>query len=371
MPAEKVRVLHIFRCLELGGLENRILRLAKGLDPQEFQVDFLTFRKTPFAPLEPPPSTRHTLFEVAPGLHPQRLLALSRFIRDGRYDIVHTHNWSVMFYGILAARLAGVPRVFHGEHGMDLENLHHTSWKRLLAQKALARMADRVVCVNEFVADHNKSKWRMGEDKFRVIHNGVDIGRFQPRAESGSPTVTIGTVGRMVAVKDYPTLLRAFRLLLDRLPGRDLRLLVVGDGPERQALGELAGQLGIAERVDFPGELRKPEDGYRRMDLFVNTSRFEGMSNTILESMACGLPVIASAVPGNQIWLTRESNALFYEVGNAQSLADRMRELVDDPAAMAALGRKNRARVERDFDNQVFLKTYRQTYFDCLEKRAA
>jgi len=229
----------------------------------------------------------------------------------------------------------------------------------------------RPVCVNEFVADHNKSKWGMGDRKFRVIHNGVDTARFRPRTEAASSTITIGTVGRMVAVKDYPTLLRAFRLLLDRLPGRDLRLLVVGDGPERQALGELAAQLGITGRVDFPGELRTPEDGYRRMDVFVNTSRFEGMSNTILEAMASGLPVIASAVPGNQIWLTREGNALFFECGSAEDLAGRMQQLVDDPAAMAALGHKNRARVERDFDNRVFLQTYRQTYLSCLEKRAA
>ncbi|MFL6661577.1 MAG: glycosyltransferase, partial [Rhizobacter sp.] len=350
--------------------ENRVLRLAKGLDPQEFQIDFLTFRKTPFAPLEPPPSTRHTLFEVEPGLHPSRLLALRRVIRDGRYHIVHTHNWSVMFYGILAARLAGTPLVFHGEHGMDLENLGHTSWRRLLAQKALARLADRVVCVNEFVADHNKSKWRMGDQKFRVIHNGVDTARFRPHGEAGSSSVTIGTVGRMVAVKDYPTLLRAFRLLLDRLPGRGLRLLVVGDGPERKALGELAAQLGIGERVDFPGELRTPEDGYRRMDVFVNTSRFEGMSNTILEAMASGLPVIASAVPGNEIWLTRERNALFFPCGQADDLAARMQQLVEDPAERVAMGRHNRARVERDFDNRVFLETYRQAYLNCLANRS-
>ena len=366
MTRRKIRVLHIFRCLELGGLENRILRLAKGLDPAEFQIDFLTFKKSPFAALEPPPTTRHTLFEVAPGIHPRRLLELRRFIREGGYDIVHTHNWSVMFYGVLAARLAVTPLVFHGEHGMDTENLGNTSRKRVLAQRVLGRLTDLVVCVNEQIAEFNLARWGADPNKFKVIHNGVDLSRFSPTPREPGAPLTLGTAARFVAVKDIPCLIDSVRLLLDRQPSRELRLLLIGDGPQ---MGELRAQierLGLADRVSFTGELRRPEDGYRQMDVFVNASRFEGMSNTLLEAMSCGIPVVASAVPGNQVWLTDREGARLFEVGSAEALAAALEPLLDDSGLREQMGRANRHRVEQDFDTARFLALYRETYLQQL-----
>jgi glycosyltransferase involved in cell wall biosynthesis len=268
-----------------------------------------------------------------------------------------------MFYGVLAAKLAGRPLIVHGEHGLNRSDLKGTPWKRLLAKRFLARLADWIVPVNHPIATHVSKEWKLDGRHVTVIPNGVDLSRFKPRKGShGSRELVIGMVGRLDDVKDIGTALSALKALIDRGQGDGLSLVLVGDGPMRTILEDQASALGISARVSFTGARSDVESWYGKFDLFLNTSVYEGMCNSLLEAMACGLPLIASRIAGNQAWLREGENALFFEPGDVRSLANAIADLRADRAAREDMGGRNRARAEAEFDNSTFIKVYSEFY---------
>lgn len=359
MKSGPLRILHIVQSLGYGGMESRIARLARGLPRATHRVEVLSLRQPAHGQIELAPGTPSHVFPIPPGLHLPALLGLSRFIRRGGYDVVHTHNWASMFYGIMAAKLARGPLAVHGEHGLNRSDLAGTPWKRLWAQRLLARMADAIVPVNEPIAAHLRATWKTDPGRMTVIPNGVDLERFRPRTgarEEG--TFTLGMVGRLDDVKDIGTALAAVAELVGRGEGQGLRLILVGDGPMREALRSQAAALGVGERVEFAGARADVENWYGKFDLFLNASVYEGMCNTLLEAMACGLPLIASRVPGNEAWLRDGVDARFFAAGDAAGLATAIAALRSDAAESAAMGIRNRRRAEAGFDNRGFIASY-------------
>lgn len=364
-----VRILHIVHALGIGGMESRIARLAHGLPRDRFRVSLLSLKTPSTGALKLPEGVDHRLHPMPPGLHPRRLLGLAAAVRSGAYDIVHTHNWSSMFYGIAAGRLAGVPLVIHGEHGLNREDLDGIPFKRLWAQRVLARLIDHIVPVNEVIAAHVRKAWKLDGRGMTVIPNGVDLARFRPlpsRARTSDPdpgaSLTLGMVGRLDDVKDIGCALRAVKLLLDRGQGEGLRLVLVGSGPKQADLEAETGRLGLSGLVEFAGARTDVENWYPRFDIYLNTSVYEGMSNTLLEAMAGGLPLIASRVPGNAAWLREGENARFFAPGDAEGLAGAIASLRADKEARISMGERNRKRAEADFDNRGFLAAYADLY---------
>lgn len=364
MAAQPIRILHIVHALGYGGMESRIARLARGLPRPAHAVSVLSLKAPTTGALELPPGTAHEIFPVPPGLHPKILLGLAAAVRRGKYDVVHTHNWSSMFYGILAGRLARVPLVLHGEHGLNRDDLGGIPWKRLWAQRVLARLAHHLVPVNKVIAAHVKAHWKLADKDMTVIPNGVDLKRFAPVPRPAGEAFTLGMIGRLDDVKDIGCALGALAML-----DKGVRLILVGDGPKADALAAEARTLGVADRVEFAGSRADVEAWYPRFDAYLNTSVYEGMCNTLLEGMACGLPLIASRVPGNAAWLREGENALFFPPGDANALAGRIRELRADPAGRAAMGARNRARAEAEYDNAGFLDAYAGLYARLLAGR--
>lgn len=364
-----VRILHIVQSLGYGGMENRIARLARGLDPSRFAVEVLSLRPAGTGQVELPPGIRHHFFPIPSGLHPSRLFRLAAFIHRGRYDVVHTHNWSSMFYGILAATFALRPLVVHGEHGLNRADLQGVSWKRLWTQRFLARLADGIVPVNGVIAAHVAAGWRLPADRLTVINNGVDLDRFRAATPPKDGGFILGMVGRLDDVKDIGCALRALAILRARRPAGDVRLILVGDGPLAASLAAEAGSLGISGAVEFAGGRKDVEAWYGRFHLYLNTSVYEGMSNTLLEAMACGLPLAASNVPGNSSWLVDGEHARFFRAGDAEGLADGILEFLDHPDRRASMGARNRRRVETEFDNRSFLSKYSDFYARLLASR--
>lgn len=368
MARQPIRILHVVQSLGFGGMESRIARLSKGLSRETHRLEVLSLRPAEKGTVELAPGTPHHLFPIPPGLHPGALLKLAAFIRAGRYDVVHTHNWASMFYGVVAGRLARGPLVVHGEHGLNRSDLAGTPWKRLWAQRALARAAHWLVPVNGPIAAYVRAAWKLDGRRMTVIPNGVDLARFRPVPPPGEGFV-LGMVGRLDDVKDIGTALDAMRMLMDRGEGRGVRLILVGDGPMRAALEDKARALGLAGAVEFAGARPDVEAWYGRFHLHMNTSVYEGMCNTLLEAMACGLPLIASDVPGNRAWLRESENAAFFAAGNASALADRISALRRDAGSRASMGARNRARAENEYDNRGFIEAYVALYDRLLAGR--
>jgi glycosyltransferase involved in cell wall biosynthesis len=359
MTPARLKVLHILHSLNAGGMEGRVARLAHGMDPSRIEIQILTFRKPAARQVELPAHVKHCRMEIPPGIHPDKLWALRTFIRRERFDIVHTHNWGSMFYGVLAARLAGVPYIVHGEHGLDAET-NPITWKRILGQRWLSSLLARVVSVNAFIGKEVERTWHFERSKIVVLPNGVDLRRFRP---VDPPLIfTFGTVARFDTVKNLPCLLEGYRRFRAATPEVGARLVLVGDGPLFQTTKDLALTLGLGAEVEFPGGTPSPEAWYGRFSVYLNTSYYEGMSNTILEAMASGRPVIASDVDGNRDWLT-PANAWFFRSGDPDDLAEKMLLSFRDGEARARMAEANRARAEVEFDNADFIRKYQDVYF--------
>jgi glycosyltransferase involved in cell wall biosynthesis len=213
-------------------------------------------------------------------------------------------------------------------------------------------------------------------ERVRTIHNGVELARFtgrpsraDARAALGLPSdaPVVGTLGRLVAVKDHATLLDAAARLSRE--GLNPFVIIAGDGPLRRDTEERAVALGIAPRIRLLGHRKDVETVLAALDVFVLSSRSEGLNNTILEAMAAGLPVVATRVGGADEMVIDGVTGLLVSPGSDEALAAALRRLLANAGQAAAMGRAGRARVERDFDLVKTVQKYERLYRTLAHER--
>jgi len=355
-----LHVCHVLLSLKPGGLENGVVNVVNGLDPADFRSSVCCLQQAgEFAA-----RMRGTTEIVAMGLQPGndwRLpLRLARLLRALRVDIVHTRNAEPFFYGIVAARLAGVPVVIHSEHGRTFPEKP----LRARVQRFLLSGANAAFCVSERLKQDLVRELGVSPARFEVIHNGVDIERFRSAPGTGdrrlsAADVVIGSVGRLAPVKNYPLLLRAMARLPALPPSR---LLLVGDGPEGPSLQALAAELGLADRVHFAGHRDDVAQALREMDVFVLPSTSEGMSNTLLEAMAAGVAAVASDAGGNGEIIVPEVSGLLFPSADVAALAAQLGRLISDPGLRGKLARAAATRVKVEFSIDAMIRRYEQLY---------
>lgn len=244
-------------------------------------------------------------------------------------------------------------------------------------------MIHRYVAVSADLADWLVHRVGVKNEQVRQVNNGVDARRFSPRKGSSSRvgpegfmaegSFVVGTVGRMQTVKDPLNLVRAFLRLLEADPGRRswLRLIMVGDGIHRQEAIQLLRQANADKVAWLPGERSDIPDVLRSLDLFVLPSIAEGLSNTILEAMATGLPVVATRVGGNPDVVDDEKTGILVSPSNADALAGAIAEYLLDREKLRSHGRAARQRVEAFFSMEAMLNSYLMIYDEVIKRRNA
>ena len=347
-----------------------VLKLVNGLDPGRIHSTVCsTQRAKTLAPLLSS-SVNFVEFERRDGNNPKLIWDLYRLFRRERPHIVHTHAWGTLLEGLIAARLARVPIVVHGEHG----TLQLHPRQRLCQRLAWSRV-DRLLSVSSRLAERMARDVKFPLSSIQTIRNGVDLARFAglpdraaARRALGLPadSIVVGAVGRLVPVKDHAGLLEAIAVL-----GRTgLRPLVViaGDGPLRGELDDRATALGISNQVRLLGHRQDIETVLAAFDVFTLPSRSEGLSNTILEAMAAGLPVVATQVGGADEMVEDEKTGVLIPPSSPQALAAALRRMLSDPARRETMGRAGRARVEREFALARTLRAYEELYIELARK---
>ncbi|MGE5176184.1 MAG: TIGR03088 family PEP-CTERM/XrtA system glycosyltransferase [Hyphomicrobiales bacterium] len=368
-----MRILHVINTLRVGGLENGVVNLINHMDAARFHHDIccLTVSGPLAARIRDRDVAVHELHK-GPGQDWSvygRLVALLRRVRP---DIVHTRNWSTLDL-VAAARWAGVPAVVHGEHGWNADDVRGTRRKSILLRRALAPFIDRWIAVSGDIQRWLVGTIRVPERKVVTIRNGVDTERFRPRATGRDPgargdgAVVIGTVGRLDPIKAQGDLIAACAAL--HRAGKPVRLVIVGDGPMRGALEAERNRLGPGVAVELDGEVARPEDAYARFDVFALPSLNEGISNTILESMACGLPIVASRVGGNPELVRDGDTGTLVPPSDVGALAAALGRYVDDDALRERHGAAARRRAVEEFSLERMTRTYEATYTEVHRAR--
>ena len=359
-PGDAPLVLHVFPSFAVGGAQVRFAALANRFGPRWRHVIAALDGRTDCAE-RLAPGVPYTLLPrpVPGGLDPLRAMLRARaLLRALRPAALVTSNWGSIEWAL--ANLAP-PRMrhLHTEDGFGPDEAAAQKPRRVLTRRLALRWSE-VALPSTVLLRAAREAWRLPERRLHHIPNGLDLRRFRPEGPRASLAVpgegpVIGTVAALRAEKNIARLLRACALL--RAGGQALRLLVIGDGAERAALERLAGELGLAGSTLFAGHLPEPAAAYRAMDLFALSSDTEQMPFSVMEAMASGLAVASTEVGDVRTMLPREAAPHLAALDDA-ALAAAIRPLLGDAALRARLGAANRAKAERDYDEETMFLAY-------------
>lgn len=303
---------------------------------------------------------------------------LYKILKELNPDILHTRNLSALESQVIGA-LAGIKCRVHGEHGRDIYDLHGRNLKYNLLRKAIQPLVGRYIAVSRDLAGWLRDTVDVPGCKITQIYNGVDNQKFAPRSGDRAPLgppgfasgadIVIGSVGRLAQVKDFPTLIHAFHRLRELWPeGRArLRLVIVGEGPVRPECERFIAELGLADQVWLAGDRNDVAELMRGMDLFVLPSLGEGISNTILEAMASGLPVVATHVGGNPELVDDGKTGKLVPPGDPAALAQALLEYARDSRQLQEHGRAAREKIDTHFSMAAMVAGYLGVY-DAVSK---
>jgi len=374
-------VIHIIYRLGTGGMENGLVNLINFMPPERYRhvIVCLTrdsdFRKR-ITREDVPVIALHKRDGQDYSIYPR----LWKLFKQLRPAIVHSRNISGMEY-LAAAAMARVPGRIHGEHGLDMLELEGRNRKYNLLRRAVSPVVDRYIAVSRDLAKWLTASVGIRPNKLAQIYNGVDTRRFRPRDPARAPlgpegftppgTMVVGTVGRLEPVKDQLTLVRAFLHLRDSDGvARDrLRLVIVGEGSLRE---KALGMLRDAQAEPFawlPGELDDIPEVMRGLDLFVLPSLREGISNTVLEAMASGLPVVATKVGGNPELVVEGETGMLVPPDDPVGFSEAIRFYLRHPGESTRHGLAGRGRAEARFSMDAMVGGYLSVYDSVLRAK--
>lgn len=361
--SEKIRVCHVSMCLTTGGLERLLVEFAKRTNPEQYDLQFAVLGDVG-QPAEDIKSLGKTVTQINTGKSGRwsQFLNLRKLFVEQRIDIVHSHNTYAHFYASIAGYLAGVPVILNTQHGRGCGNSLKQRGHFLLAN----RLAHQILAVSEDSARICQKQDPLSRSKITALWNGIDLDRFSFHGPQNKPHAI--SVARLSPEKDFPTLLQATRLVVDLYP--EFKLTMVGDGLERSSLEKLCSELNLDSHVTFLGERSDVPDLLKQAGMFVSSSSTEGISLTLLEALAVGLPIITTDVGGNPEIIEEGTTGYLVPSRNPQRLAEAICNHLEKPEAWGTIAATGRASVEKKFHINRMIKDYEELYRSyILEKR--
>lgn len=292
-----------------------------------------------------------------------KLLQQSRlFLRERTPHIIHSHRYKENILAFLSTQgLPGV-RLVATQHGLPEHPSGRQSWGgRMVAglnRFALARHFSRVIVVSENIRDYFVGDFGISPERIRVIHNGIQLPN-RPLPRTSRPELLVGSAGRFFPVKDYALMVEVAHAAVKKSSAMSFEL--AGDGPERAALEQRVAELELRGAFRFRGHLEQVSAFYQGLDVYLNTSRHEGVPMSILEAMAHGVPVVAPAVGGIVEIIDDGVDGFLVEGRCPEDFAVKCLCL-QDPALRLRLGMAARQKIERLFSAQIMTESYLQLY---------
>jgi glycosyltransferase involved in cell wall biosynthesis len=366
-------VVHFIESAAFGGTERVLLQILAGLDPQRWRSILVHHPEPGITPLLDEARGLGIELRAVPRMAGPRELrhlpAFVRMLRSIRPAIFHAHlNWPLACkYGLAAAVIANLPAIVVTEHVYV-----PVPWRcSILFQRLLATRIDRYFVVSREVAMRLRQNFALPDSKLQLIHNGIDLGKYDQPANPSLRRALAGAadrpivlaIARLDAQKGLDYLLQAAALVPEAV------FVVAGDGPERAALEARACDLGLSRQVIWLGYREDIADLLACSDLFVLPSLFEGLPVALLEAMAAGRPVVASAIGGIDEVIVHNWTGLLVPPADSLALAGAIRAVLADPALAQRLALAGQAHVSQEFSVERMLTQLASSYVELIRSR--
>lgn len=357
-------IAHIIYRLDVGGLENGLVNIINTMPEGSYQhVVICLTGYSSFKNRLKKRDVKVYALNKREGKDYKVYIELWKLLRRLRPDIVHTRNLASIDCAVVAT-LAGVPIRIHGEHGRDVIDLDGTNKKYLLLRRVCEKFIDKFIPMSVDLASWLHEVVGIPESKIERIYNGVDKTKFHPVKRNQSGNYLVGYVGRFEPVKDPMNLLKAFHYLVDRKPEgvKNLRLAIIGDGPLRVKIENYIRDSGLEDLVWVPGSRDDVDVQLQEFSIFALPSLAEGISNTILEAMASGLPVVATRVGGSPEIVIEGETGFLVPAKEPRALAEALLTYIKNPELMIMHGENARKIIEEKFSISRMVDQYQAIY---------
>lgn len=371
-----IKIGHFIDSQDPGGAESMVIELCIEQIRRNNKVEVLHFGnrwledkcnhsnithvKVPF----------HVLYKSVYTL-PLFCIIFTFFLVQRRISILHTHLFDTVIPAVPASILARVPHIatLHDIYSIENNRLRH------VVIKYASMTGSIIVAVSKKIVDHIGTFGVVGTGRIHLVRNGVNMEKYSPAntcnidislLDIDAGDVKIVSVGRLVPIKAYEILLTAFKLLHDKC--KNVALFIIGDGPEMDNLVSIANKLNITNKVCFLGQRDDIADILRQADIFALSSLSEGLSCSIIEAMASGLPIIATNVGGNCELVHSKVNGFLVPEGDAQEFSNKLLELVQDKSKRDQFSFMSRTFANDEFSTKAMCDNYDVLYAMALSK---
>ena len=364
---KKLNILHLTYDMGIGGTEQVIRNLVENTDLERFTPSIICLDNT-VGPLGIKLQEQgFSVFALKrkPGLDFELIKAIRNHIKTNQIDILHCHQYTPYSYGVLASLLTGVKIIFT-EHGRFYPDTF--KWKRMLINPILSLCTDAIISISAATKEALVKFEFLPRKKIDIIYNGVadfsqqqiSVKELRQDLDISNEELVLGTISRLDPIKNQILMLDAFKEILKK--HKNIKLLMIGDGPLRQELESHAKTIGVDNRTIFTGFQVDPQRYLKLMDIFLLPSLSEGTSMTLLEAMSFSKPCVVTDAGGNPEIILDEFNGFVTPNRNMQAFASGVLKLLNSDALREKMGKNARERYENSFSVEHMTSTYQDLY---------
>lgn len=368
-----VNILHILYSFNAGGLENGVVNLINRLPSESFShvICVLSRGKGFYSKI----NNLVKIYELnkKEGNDISIPISIASIIRKENIDIVHTRNWATLLEGTIGACIGRCSKLIHGEHGKEVDEVGREHFRRRVIKQLCYGFAKRIITVSHSLKNEICREYFISDKKIDPIINGVDCKKFvradqyikkQSRRKYGIPETAfvIGSVGRLTKVKNFEMLIKICET--NRLFNHFF--VIVGSGPEKEKLEEVIFRKKLNHSFLFTGEIEDIPEILGTFDVFLNCSHYEGISNTILEAMAMGIPIVAHDIGGTPEILQHYRTALLVKNNCAGGYHHAIRTLYSNSNLYLQISKEAEITARRDYSIERMVSRYHQAYRSIL-----
>ncbi len=372
---KKIKIAYVIDTIDykIGGTERQLILLLENLDRSRFEPYLCCFKDSSW--LEDHLSSFNIcLFQFNSFFSPldyYSLIKCSKFLKTERIDIVQTHFRDGNIFGIIAAKLAGIKTIISTRRNMG----YWHNRKEIAVLRVLNQMVTGFLANSKAVKSYVHKIEKVPEGKIEVIYNGCESSNFHKKSDvhkkkyrqmfgihSDSPVIV--NVANLRPVKGLDVFLKAAKTVISHHSGA--RFLILGDGPERETLYRLAENLGITNHVKFLGSRSDVSDILSICDIGVLSSHSEGLSNSVIEYMAAGIPVVCTNVGGNSELVEHNKNGFLVSPNSHDEIASTIIKLIDNLTIMRNMGEASLKRAKSTFNFDSFIQRTENYYMNLV-----